>query len=147
MPTKCYAYILISDKKWWDRLCKQNRNSNETYVFVRRNRVGPLKTRKLLFYVKRPIMQIRGTADFIERLAGYYEELWSTYGHETCLKTFNEYTDFLQGRRTATFIRFTNFRKLEIPISMEVISKVLGVRRIPRGGKCLNPEAAKELAV
>jgi len=133
-----YAYILLSDKKWWNRLCERNRSGCETHTFVRK-RVGPLKTQKLLFYVKKPIMQIRGIADFIERLAGDYKELWNTYGSETCPKTFNEYVNFLQGRKTVTFIRFTNLRELENPIPMEAI--------MPRGGKYLNRETANQLTV
>lgn len=144
---KRYAYILLSDEKWWNRLCERSKSSSETHAFVRRSRVGPLETKKLLFYVKRPIMQIRGVADFIERLAGDYKELWNTYGGETCLKTFDEYVSFLQGRKTATFIRFTNFRELESAVPMEVISKLLGVLRMPRGGKYLNHETANHLTV
>lgn len=147
MPNERYAYILLSEEKWWNRLCERNRNTNQIRVFVRRNRVGPLKTQKLLFYVKKPIMQIRGVADFIERLAGDYKELWNTYGNETCLKTFDEYVIFLKGRKTATFIRFTNFHELDSPVSMKAISKVLGVLRIPRGGKYLNRETTNQLTV
>lgn len=147
MPNECYAYILISDEKWWNRLCERNRNNNEIRVFVRRNRVGPLKTEKLLFYVKKPIMQIRGVADFVERLAGDYKELWNMYGDETCLKTLDEYVSFLKGRKTATLIRFTNFHELNNPVSIKVISKVLGVLTIPRGGKYLNRETANQLTV
>jgi predicted transcriptional regulator len=142
---KRYAYILISDEKWWNRLCERNRSSNEVHVFVRRNRVGPLETRKLLFYVKKPIMQIRGVADFIERLAGDYKELWNTYGDETYLRTFDEYISFLKGRKAVTFIRFANLHELENPVSMAVISRVLGVFRVPRGGKYLNRETANQL--
>jgi len=147
LPNECYAYILISDEKWWNRLCERNRNNNEIRVFVRRNRVGPLKTEKLLFYVKKPIMQIRGVADFVERLAGDYKELWNMYGDETYLETFDEYVSFLKGRKTVTFIRFTNFHEFDNPVSMKVISKVLGVPTIPRGGKYLNRETANQLTV
>ena len=142
-----YAYILLSDEKWWNRLCKRNQSGSETHSFVRRSRVAPLQTKKLLFYVKRPVMQIQGVADFVERLTGDYKKLWSAYGSETCLKTFSEYVDFLQGRKTVTFIRLTNFRELEDPISMEAISKVLGVPRMPRGGKYLNRENAKQFSI
>jgi predicted transcriptional regulator len=147
LPNECYAYILISDEKWWNRLCERNRNNNEIRVFVRRNRVGPLKTEKLLFYVKKPIMQIRGVADFVERLAGDYKELWNMYGDESYLETFDEYVSFLKGRKTVTFIRFSDFRELDSAVSMKVISKVLGVSTIPRGGKYLNRETANQLTV
>jgi len=147
LPNECYAYILISEEKWWNRLCERNRNSNGIRVFVRRNRVGPLRTQKLFFYVKKPIMQIRGVADFIERLVGDYKELWNVYGDESYLKTFDEYVSFLKGRKTATFIRFTNFHELDSPVSMKAISKVLGVLAMPRGGKYLNRETANQLIV
>jgi predicted transcriptional regulator len=145
LPNECYAYILISDEKWWNRLCE--RNSNGIRVFVRRNRVGPLRTQKLFFYVKKPIMEIRGVADFIERLVGDYKELWNIYGDESYLRTFDEYVSFLKGRKTATFIRFTNFRELDSPVSIKVIRKVLGVLTMPRGGKYLNRETANQLTV
>jgi predicted transcriptional regulator len=145
LPNECYAYILISDEKWWNRLCE--RNSNGIRVFVRRNRVGPLRTQKLFFYVKKPIMEIRGVADFIERSVGDYKELWNIYGDESYLRTFDEYVSFLKGRKTATFIRFTNFRELDSPVSIKVIRKVLGVLTMPRGGKYLNRETANQLTV
>jgi len=147
MPNERYAYILLSKKKWWNRLCEQNRNSGQIHSFVRRNRVGPIRTQKLFFYVNKPAMQIRGVADFIERLSGDYKGLWDTHGVETCFETFAEYVVFLQGRKTATFIRFTNFRELINPISMKVVSKVLGVLRMPSMGKYLNRETANQLTV
>jgi len=142
-----YAFILLSDEKWWKRLCDRHRSGNQTHAFVRRSRVGPVETEKLLFYVKRPIKEIRGAADFIERLSGNYKELWDSYGSETCLRTFEEYTSFLQGREAVTFIRFRNFRELENPVPMEVINKFLDVLKIPRGGKYINHETANRLMV
>jgi len=142
-----YAFILLSDEKWWKRLCERNRNGNQIHAFVRTSRVGPLKTEKLFFYVKRPVMQIRGVADFIERLSGNYKELWFSYGNATCLKTFDEYITFLRGRETVTFIRFKNFCELDNPIPMEVIKKILDVLRIPRNGKYINRETANQLMV
>jgi predicted transcriptional regulator len=85
--------------------------------------------------------------EFIERLAGDYKELWNMYGDETYLKTFDEYVGFLKGRKIATFIRFMNFHELDSPVSMKVISKVLGVLTMPRGGKYLNRETANQLTV
>lgn len=92
-------------------------------------------------------MQIKGVADFIERVAGDYKELWSKYGSETCLKSFEDYLDFLQGRRKVTFIRFTNFCEFEVPVSMEAVTKVLDVSRIPRGGKYINREMLNQLTI
>ena len=142
-----YGFILLSDEKWWNRLCERSRSGSRTHAFVRRSLVGPVETQKLLFYVKRPAMQIRGIADFIERVAGDYKELWSKYGSETCLKSLEDYLDFLQGKRKVTFIRFTNFCEFEVPVSIEAITKVLGVPRMPRGGKYINREMVNQLTV
>lgn len=147
MTDEHYGFILLSDEKWWNRLCERSRSGSQTHAFVRRSLVGPLETRKLLFYVKRPSMQIKGVADFIERVAGDYKELWSKYGSETCLKSFEDYLDFLQGRRKVTFIRFTNFCEFEVPVSMEAVTKVLDVSRIPRGGKYINREMLNQLTI
>jgi predicted transcriptional regulator len=145
MSDERYGFILLSDEKWWKRLCESIRDNDKTQIFVRRNRVGPVAVEKLLFYVKRPLMQIRGVADFVERLSGNYKELWDLYGDGTCLKDFKEYANFLGGREHATFIRFKNFRELEPPIPMDVIRRVLGVKKIPRNGKYINRETANQL--
>lgn len=147
MENERYAYVLLSDERWWNRLCERSRSGIGAHVFVRKNLVGPLKTQKLFFYVKRPIMQIRGVADFVERSAGGYKELWNKYGSETCLKTFKEYVSFLHGREKATFIQFKNFRELENPVPIKVTRKILGVLQIPRGGKYINRETANQLTV
>lgn len=147
MLSERYAYLLVFNAKWWVRMCDRNRESDRVKVFVRRNRVGPLKAKKLLFYVGKPIMQISGVADFVERLVGDYKKLWDAWGDETCLIDFNEYVDFLDGRETATFIRFTNFREFEDPLPFETVMKTAGIPRIPRGGKYLNRKTANLLTV
>lgn len=139
-----YAFILISDEKYWNKLCEHNRVNKGVHAFVRKNQVAPLEAQKLLFYVKKPIMQIRGAADFIERLTGDREELWRKYGAESCFESLDEYHAFAQGREKMTFVRFKNFTELENPKSTEVIRSVLGSLRGFRG-KYVNLETAKQL--
>jgi predicted transcriptional regulator len=141
-----YGFILISDEKWWRRLCERVEDPHKVYAFVRRGQVGPVHAKKLLFYVKRPVMQIQGTSDFVERIAGNYQKLWERYGHETCLKSYKEYIDFLRGNSKATFIRFTNFHKLEIPVSLELLKRILGFSVMPRGGKYIYKEDVSQIA-
>lgn len=140
-----YGFILISDVKWWEKLCERTKSGYNIHAFVRRNLVGPIKAEKLLFYVKRPSMQIRGVADFVERVAGNSKELWEKYGGETCIDSLDGYLKFLRGREKATFIRFINFHEFEIPISMEALKKVLSISKIPRGGKYISREALNQL--
>jgi predicted transcriptional regulator len=144
MKNARYAFVLIADEKYWKRLCERNSTDRAVHVFVRKNQVGPCKAQKLLFYVKKPIMQVRGVADFIERLTGNGEELWRKYGAESCFESYGEYTAFAEGREKMTFVRFKNFTKLEKPKSTEIARMVLGSLRWFRP-KYLSFEATQQL--
>ena len=146
MKTERYAFILISNEKYWNKLRERNRTNRGIQVFVRKNQVGPREAQMLLFYVKKPIMQVRGVADFIERLTGDREELWRKYGAESCFESFDEYAAFAQGREKMTFVRLKNFAELENPKSTEVIRSVLGSLQGFRG-KYVNEETAKQLTI
>jgi predicted transcriptional regulator len=139
-----YAFVLIADEKYWKRLCERNSADREVHVFVRKNQVGPCKAQKLLFYVKKPVMQVRGVADFIERLTGNGEELWRKYGAESCFESYGEYAAFAEGREKMTFVRFKNFTELEEPKPTEIARMVIGSLRWFRP-KYLSFEAAQQL--
>lgn len=126
MENQHYAFILVADEKYWNKLCERIELGKETHAFVRKNLVAPLAAQKLLFYVKKPAMQIRGTADFIERQTGDYEELWKKYGAETCFGNFEEYRVFALGRQRMTFVRFKNLMALENPFPKEITTSILG---------------------
>ena len=145
MKRERYAFILIADEKYWNRLRERNKASSGIHTFVRKSKVAPKTAQKLLFYVKKPVMQIRGIADFIERLTGDREELWRKYGAESCFETFEEYCAFAQGRTMMTFVRFKNFTELENPKPTEAIRSILGSLQGFRG-KYVNLETAKQLA-
>ena len=145
MKRERYAFILVADEKYWNRLRERNKTQREIHAFVRKNQVAPKNAQKLLFYVKKPIMQVRGTADFIERLTGDSEELWQNYGAESCFESFEEYCEFAKGRLMMTFVRFKNFTELENPKPTEVTRSILGSLQGFRG-KYVNLETAKQLA-
>jgi predicted transcriptional regulator len=145
MKRERYAFILIADEKYWNRLRERNKASSGIHVFVRKSKVAPKTAQKLLFYVKKPVMRIRGIADFIERLTGDREELWRKYGAESCFETFEEYCAFAQGRTMMTFVRFKNLTELENPKPTEAIRSILGSLQGFRG-KYVNLETAKQLA-
>jgi predicted transcriptional regulator len=144
MKRKRYAFILISDEKYWNRLRERNKAYRGIHAFVRKNQVAPKNAQKLLFYVKKPIMQVRGVADFIERLTGDREELWRKYGAESCFESFEEYCAFAQGRTMMTFVRFSNLTELENPKPTEVIRSILRSLQGFRG-KYVNLATAKQL--
>ena len=140
-----YAYILLNIERYWNRLCSRNRAGKTVHVFVRRGLVGPKNAELILFYVTYTHKEIRGVGEFIERITGDADDLWNAHGHESLLKSYEEYVDFMQGRAKATFIRFKNLRELATPISASVISRVAGIERMRRLGKYITKEMAHQL--
>jgi predicted transcriptional regulator len=140
-----YAYLLLTKEKWWNRTVAQRHSGKEVHTFVRKNAVGPIDAEQLLFYVSHPAREIRGVGDFEERVAGEVEELWRKYNNETVFESHEEYLDFLQGRKKATFIRFRNLRELHPPIPLKAALQTIGVARLPRNGKYLSRELANKL--
>jgi hypothetical protein len=65
---------------------------------VRKDQVPPKNVQKLAFCIKKPVMEIRGVADFIEWLTGKRGELWRKYGAERCFESFEEHNTFAKGR-------------------------------------------------
>jgi hypothetical protein len=70
-----YAYVVLEAEKWWNRRCKQSKAGKTLQAFVRHGKVGPRDAKLLLFYVKHPIREIRGKADFLERVVGDADKL------------------------------------------------------------------------
>ena len=140
-----YAYILPIEEKWWNRLCNRSKAGKTLHVFVRKGVVGPTDVTLVLFYVKHPSRKIRGFGEFVVRVTGDVNELWNTYGQETCLNSYEEYVGFMQGRAKATFIVFKNLRELSMPVSVKDIYRIIGINRMPRGGKYINTKEAHRL--
>lgn len=107
--------------------------------------MGPKNAKLLFFYVIHPHKDIRGFADFIERVTGDAENLWKSLGHESLLNSYNEYKDFLQGRKKATFIRFRNLNEFPNPVTTKVLSQVVGRERMPQMGLYLTERMANQL--
>jgi predicted transcriptional regulator len=144
MKREHYAFILVADEKYWNKLRERNKAQRGIHSFVRKNQVAPKNAQKLLFYVKKPVMQVRGAADFIERLTGDSGELWRKYGAESCFESFEEYCAFAEGRGRMTVVRFKNFVELENPKSKEAIRGILGSLQGFRG-KYVSLAIAKQL--
>jgi predicted transcriptional regulator len=142
---KNYAFVVLNLEKFWKRLCSQNRAGKPLHAFVRRGRVGPKNAKRLFFYVTHPRKEIQGYADFIERVTGDSKELWQSLGHESLLNSYDEYNDFLQGRKTATFVRFKNLKEFPKPVTMAELSKIIGKKRMPQIGLYVNEQIANQL--
>jgi len=140
-----YAYVLVEDEKWWKRRCERNRTSGSVHSFVRRGKVGPKDTERLLFYVKLPVRQIKGIGEFVERITGSREELWNLYGAETVFGDKDEYFKFVGERSNITMIRFRNMEELDKPIGFEVFQSASGIRKMPNGGMYISKETLNKM--
>lgn len=140
-----YAYILLSDEKWWIRRIGRNKAGQTLQSFVRRGAVGPKDAKLILFYIKHPLREIRGSGEFLERIVGDTDKLWTALGHETVFDSYQEYTAFMNGRARATFIRFRNLQEFSTPIPVRAVSQIIGIGRMPRGGKYISKEMANAL--
>lgn len=120
-----YAFILVIDGEYWNRLCQSNRQGKEIRFFVRRSAVAPTQAKRLLFYVEKR-MQILGAADFAERIVGDAEELWDQFGAKSFFKSVDEYRAFVKDNKKMTFIRFEHFEELADPKPKETVVSALG---------------------
>jgi predicted transcriptional regulator len=141
-----YAYLVLEAEKWWNRRCNQKNAGKMVQAFVRQGKVGPLSAELLLFYVKHPVREIRGTAEFVERIVGNADELWNKYGVETVFESYDEYKEFLDGREKTTFIRFKNLQELTHTITGKfLLEKIGGGSMLPRSGRYLSKEMTSVL--
>jgi predicted transcriptional regulator len=139
---KRYAYVLLEARKWWDKRCSQSK-IGKTQAFVRRGKVGPLNAEQLFFYVKHPVREVKGKAEFVEHVVGNADELWHKYGAETVFQSYNEYTEFVDGRKDVTLIRFKNLRELTQPVSAKAFLEITGGgSMLSRNGKYISKELA-----
>ncbi len=145
MPEKHYAYILVEDEKWWNRRCARNKTKGLGHSFVRRGKVGPKDTSRLLFYVKLPVKQIKGVGEFVERITGSRDELWNSYGVETVFGDRDEYDKFVGERENVTIIRFRNMEELDKPIGFEVFHTATGIKKMPNGGMYISRETLNQM--
>jgi predicted transcriptional regulator len=142
-----YAFIVLNYEHFWNRLCKQNREGKNDHSFVRRGIQGPINTKQLFFYVTHPKKEILGYADFVKRKAGDAKDLWSSLGHESLLNSYDEYQNFLQGRKKSTFIRFKNLKEFPKPIKKEAWAQIIGKNRMPQIGMYITEKMVQQLLV
>ena len=141
-----YAYLLLEAEKWWNKRCSQSVMGKTQQAFVRRGRVGPVNAKKLFFYVKHPIREIRGKAEFVERVVGNADELWNRCGAETVFDSYDEFIEFVDGREDITVIRFKNLQELSRPVSAKAfLERTGGGSMLSRNGKYISKEIAATL--
>jgi len=134
------AFVMMVQKRWWDEFCLRVHEGKRTHSFVLRGIAPPKDASTVLFYVTKPVGEIAGYADFIERRVGDAESLWKEHGDESVLKTRERYDDFVKNSQRVSFVRFKDLHEADNTIPLNEVLISLRVRRLGRKGFYVDKE-------
>jgi predicted transcriptional regulator len=138
------AFVMMVQKRWWNEFCRRNHEGKKVHSFVLRGIAPPKDASTVLFYVTKPVGEIAGYADFIERKVGDADNLWKEHGDESVLNSKDKYDDFVKDSRRVSFVRFKDLHEAAKPISLKDVLMSLGVRRLGRKGFYIDREIEDE---
>jgi predicted transcriptional regulator len=128
------AFVIMVQKRWWDEFRRRSQEGENTHSFVLRGIAPPKDASRVLFYITKPVGQIGGYADFIERKVGDANMLWKEYGEESVVGSKTMYENFVKDSRMVSFVRFKNLHEAFKAIPLNCVLLTLGVRRLGRKG-------------
>ncbi|MDI6690775.1 MAG: hypothetical protein QME50_02765 [Candidatus Bathyarchaeota archaeon] len=140
-----YAFVIMVKEKWWREFCRFSREGRQAHSYVGGPRAPPKNASLLIFYVSKPVGEIDGYAEFIERKVGKPEELWKEHGNESVFSSTEQYFQFVKDKQQVSFIRFKNLREAANPIPLGNVRLLLGVNRLARGGFYIDKETAEKM--
>ena len=145
MTSGKYGFVIMIQDKWWQGFLRKRNSGARIMSYVRTGAAAPEEASMLLFYVTKPIGELAGHAEFIERKVGEPKEMWKDYGQESTLDSKQQYEQLLQDQRKVSFIRFKNLREASKPIPLSNLRMLLGQRRLSRKGFYLGKGTTDEL--
>jgi predicted transcriptional regulator len=140
-----FAFVIMIKDKWWREFCRLHHEGKKVQSYVQGGWAPPKNAFLLMFYVTKPVAEIAGYAEFIERKVGEAEELWKKHGHECVLSSEKQYFEFVSGKQRVSFIRFKNLHEATKPIPLSNVLMFLGVKRLSRKGFYVDKETADKL--
>jgi len=140
-----YAFIIMVKDKWWREFCRLHHKGKQIQSYVQGGYAPPKNASLIFFYVTKPVAEVAGYAEFIERKVRDAEGLWKEHGHESVLNSEEQYFEFIRGKQRVSFIRFKNLQEAAKPIALNNILMLLGVNRLSRKGFYINKEIAEKL--
>jgi predicted transcriptional regulator len=140
-----YAFVIMVKDKWWREFRRLHHKGKQIQSYVQGGWAPPKNTSLIFFYVTKPVAEIGGYAEFVERKVGDAEGLWKEHGDESVLTSEEQYFEFVKGKQRVSFIRFRNLQEFAKPIPLNNIRMLLGVNRLARGGFYINKETADKL--
>jgi len=139
------AFIMMIQEKWWNEFRGQHHQGRKVHSYVRRGAAPPKDASQILFYVTKPVGEMAGYAELIERKVGEAGELWEEYGAESVLRSREEYEEFVGESQRVSFVRFKNLHEATKPIPLNHIFMLLGIGRLSRKGFYVDKETADKL--
>ncbi|MGB9676304.1 MAG: hypothetical protein ACPL0C_03870 [Candidatus Bathyarchaeales archaeon] len=139
-----YAFVIMVEEKWWREFLRLRNMGKEIQSYVRRGLAPPKNASLIFFYVTRPICEIAGYAEFVERKVGKPEDLWKMHGEESVLESAEQYFQFVKDKNPVSFIRFKNLKEAANPIPLRNALMFLGVKRLGRRGFYIDKEMAEK---
>jgi predicted transcriptional regulator len=139
------AFVIMIREQWWREFCRLRREGKKVQSYVQGGWAPPKNASLMFFYVAKPVSEIGGYAEFVDRKVGSAEELWREYGRESVLSTAEQFLKFVKDKERVSFIRFKNLQEAGKPIPLKNLLTLLGVRRLSRKGFYINPELAETL--
>ncbi|MGQ9530924.1 MAG: hypothetical protein ACUVQX_05605 [Candidatus Bathycorpusculaceae bacterium] len=140
-----YAFVMMIKEKWWHEFCRLHSEGKDVQSYVGGMRAPPTNASLLIFYVSKPVGEIGGYAEFIERKVGKPEELWQKHGEESVLGSEEQYFAFIKDKPVVSFIRFKNLHEAKNPIPLSNVLMLLGVNRLARNGFYIDKETAEKM--
>jgi predicted transcriptional regulator len=140
-----FAFVIMIKDKWWREFCRLHREGKKVQSYVQGGWAPPKDASLIIFYVTKPVAEIAGYAEFLERKVGEAEELWKKHGHESVLNSEKQYFEFVSGKERVSFIRFKDLQEAAQPIPLSNFLLFLGVKRLSRKGFYVDKETADKL--
>jgi predicted transcriptional regulator len=139
------AFVIMIKDKWWREFCRLHHEGKKVQSYVQGGWAPPKDASLIIFYVTKPVAQVAGYAEFIERKVGKAEEQWRKYGRESVLSSEKQYSEFVSGKQRVSFIRFKDLHEATKPVPLKNVLTFLGVKRLSRKGFYIDKEAADKL--
>jgi predicted transcriptional regulator len=140
-----YAFVIMVKEKWWREFRRLHHKGKQIQSYVQGGWAPPKDTSLIFFYVSKPVGEIAGYAEFIERKVGDAESIWNEHGNESVLQTKEKYEEFICDKQRVSFIRFKNLQEATNPIPLSNVLMLLGANRLSRKGFYIKKETADKL--
>jgi len=140
-----YAFVMMIHDRWWKKFQQHLYQGQQTHAYVNFGQAPPKHASLIFFYVTKPVGELAGYADFVERQIGVAEEMWKKYGRESALDSNKQYEEFTKNRERVVFIRFKDLFVTSTPIPLNDLLIALHKQRLARNGFYISRKTAEML--